>query len=437
MKILNLVLLIILLSAVGFAQSSGSVTGRVTDDNEAGINQSQVKLTAKNDPNTTFTARADSEGNYRFDNIPAGVYQVAANNGILSGAARGTRTVTVMAGQTVTLNITVQPFVSETVTIASGTSQPVDQVSKSVSTISGQEMERRNEQTVADALRTLPGITVQQSGGFGRLAVIKTRGLRNQDTAVMIDGQRFRDAGAITGDASPFISDLVEMSVRKIEVLRGSGSSLYGTNAIGGVINILTDDFAGSKLRGSFMAEGGSLGMVRGKAGLSGGYRDKAFFNLGLSHNNYKDGVDGNDGARNTSGKAGFRYQFNHKIQLTSRFYISDAFVQLNINPDTIGPLPPITTVTQAVPLSRAELKRYENGTPIASLNGGNANFIPDADDPDFIQRSRFYNFHIALDGTVNEKATYRFSYQNLTTKRRNIDGPQARGLSNLSAAVR
>ena len=67
--------------------------------------------------------------------------------------------------------------------------------------------------SLAESLRTIPGFRVQQLGGFGRTATIKTRGLRNQDTAILIDGIRFRDASAITGDASPFLSDFTLTSV--------------------------------------------------------------------------------------------------------------------------------------------------------------------------------------------------------------------------------
>jgi len=336
-------------------------------------------------------------------------------------------TVKVSAGQTQTLDLTVLPIVTAQVTISSGTAKPVDEISKSVSILDGEEIENRNEQTLVDTLRTVPGFRVQQSGGFGRVATIKTRGLRNQDTAILLDGQRFRDVTAITGDASPFLGDLMSTEVGKIEVLRGSGSSLYGTNAIGGVVNVLSRDFT-NDLRGDFLVEGGSLGFIRGRAGISGGYQNRAFFNLALAHSNYKDGIDGNDGARNTSGKAGFQYKFGNRARFTSRIYVSDAFVQLNTSPDTMPVPPGITQIVNAVPLSDAELARYENGTPIFALNFGNATFIPDGDDPDAFQTSRFYAFQAAFDGTINEYAAYRFSYQALNTKRNNINGPNGPG---------
>ena len=95
------------------------------------------------------------------------------------------------------------PTVNETVNISAGLSQTAEEVSKTINIISGQEMRDRADFTLVESLKTIPGFRVQQLGGFGRLASIKTRGLRNQDTAILIDGIRF-DPSAITGDASSF-----------------------------------------------------------------------------------------------------------------------------------------------------------------------------------------------------------------------------------------
>src|SRR4030095_5805869 len=133
----------------------------------------------------------------------------------------------------------------QVVITAQGTAQPVDEVSKAVAVVSEQQIEERDEFAIAEALRTVPGLRVQQLGGPGSFVSIKTRGLRNEDTAVLIDGLRFRDVGAPQGDASGFLSDLIVTDIDRVEVLRGSGSSLYGSNAIGGVINIVTDEGGG------------------------------------------------------------------------------------------------------------------------------------------------------------------------------------------------
>lgn len=87
---------------------------------------------------------------------------------------------------------------------------------------------------------------------------------------MLIDGIRFRDPTAITGDASPFISDFTLTSVDRIEVLRGSGSSLYGTNAIGGVVDFQTPG-AKQGTHGQIGGALGGLGLGRFRANASHG----------------------------------------------------------------------------------------------------------------------------------------------------------------------
>jgi vitamin B12 transporter len=413
-------LLILSLYATARAQDAGKISGVITVNGRAAANSS-VTLTSAN--TEVAGTRADSSGHFIFENIKPGSY-------ILTATAAGhttTRTFLVATNESVIVNVEATQAdaggIRETVTVSAGTAQPLEDVSKSVSVLTSDEIENRNEFSVVDALKIIPGLRVQQLGGFGRTANIKIRGLRNQDTAVLIDGQRFRDPTAITGDASPFLGDLATTTIRRVEVLRGSGSSLYGTNAVGGVLNIQTDNFT-RDFRGSILAEGGGLGLFRGRANFSGAFNDKAFMDIAISHTNLTKGLDGDDTSRNTGGKLGFQYRFTDKLKLTTRLYVSDAFVKLNSNPDTIGTLPATTQIVDARPLSRSELKRFENGTPISQLSAGDATFIPDADDPDAFQKSRFYNFHIALDGSAAENSTYRISYQNLSTRRRNSNGP-------------
>lgn len=423
------------LSLAVLAQSGATLKGTITWCGKPGKEVS-LRLDSTN-RSLRFTAETDVNGFYQFNNIPEGKYILEAQS-IHGGAAwQITETpLSLINGENKEADFNVQgrcemeEFLAtpkyEVIVIASGTSQLIDEVSKSVSFLNDEELKNRNEISITDALRTVPGLRVQQSGGFGRIATIKTRGLRNQDTAVLVDGQRFRDAAAITGDASPFLSDLTVTSVERVEVLRGSGSSLYGTNAIGGVFNVQTDNFQ-RPFHGNLLAEGGGLGQFRGRANFSGGLSDKAFYNFGLSHTNFSKGIDGDDAARNTSGKAALRFNFSNYAQLTGRFYFTDAFVQLNSNPRAIGTLPP-TGIVEARPLSRSELRRFETGTPANQLNREDANFIPDANDADAAQDSRFYNVNIALEGIINQFANYRVSYQNLNTRRRNYNGPAGVG---------
>ncbi|HZH35085.1 MAG TPA: TonB-dependent receptor plug domain-containing protein, partial [Pyrinomonadaceae bacterium] len=232
MKLLTTILLTLIFAAPSFAQTGGSISGTITQDTNTTVADATVSLISQISPYLSFTTVTDASGNYRFENVPSGAYNISAS-AVTNGRSNFSQktAVTLAAGENTIINLNLEIYggIREIVTISAGTQQNIDEVSKSVSVIQNEELENRNEISVADALRTVPGLRVQQLGGFGRTANIKTRGLRNQDTAVLIDGQRFRDPAAITGDASPFLSDLTVTNISRVEVLRGSGSSLYGT----------------------------------------------------------------------------------------------------------------------------------------------------------------------------------------------------------------
>ena len=80
-----------------------------------------------------------------------------------------------------------------------------------------------------------------ERGGPGSLTSIQIRGLRSQDTVLLVDGVRLRDAAELQGSATSLMQDLVDVNTERIEILRGPGSSLYGSNAMGSVVNIVTD----------------------------------------------------------------------------------------------------------------------------------------------------------------------------------------------------
>src|SRR5262249_32891801 len=148
--------------------------------------------------------------------------------------------------------------------------QSADESAKSVDILSSSDLSSAHEFSVTESLRVTPGIRIQTLGGPGSFTRILFRGLRPQDAAIAIDGLRFRDAATTQGDATPFLENLFLVDTERIEILRGTGSSIYGSNAIGGVVNVVTDTGAGP-LHGEIRAEGGGLGMMRGLAKITGG----------------------------------------------------------------------------------------------------------------------------------------------------------------------
>jgi iron complex outermembrane receptor protein len=407
MKVLRVLSLICLLSVGALAQADFySLVGKVTDSTGKPVAGADVSVKNEGDPARDETTRTDTEGKYQFNNILGGVYVVTASylsNGELKSSSPIKATVRLSSSPTVADLVIDGVTVRESVTISADAEQPVEQVSKSVNTIEGQEMRDRADFTLIDTVRTIPGFRIQQLGGFGRTASIKARGLRNQDTAVLIDGIRFRDPGSITGDATPFLSDFTLTSVDRIEVLRGSGSSLYGTNAIGGTLDFQTPR-PKQGIHGQVSGAAGGLGLGRFRSNLSYGTDDNKFGISGaISRTAYTKGIDGDDNASNTNFQSRVEYRPSYKTSLSGRFYISDAKVRLNSSPDTLGSLPPTTTIIDA--------------------NEG-VNFVPDIDDPDSTQKSRFFVGQFAASHTVSSKLVVSGYYQGIETKRTNDDGP-------------
>jgi vitamin B12 transporter len=415
MKVLTVFCLVCFLTIGVLAQSGGVLYGRITQDGKP-VPGANVNITV-HDPmgNKTFTAVTDADGKYRFENLQPGNYMVIAEGERGKGIGyEGAINVTANASVSLDLQLSMKTYavfssqllIQETVNISADQSQPIEEISKTVNVIDAQEMRDRADFSLADTLRTIPGFRVQQLGGFGRTATIKTRGLRNQDTAVLIDGIRFRDASAITGDASPFLSDFTLTSVSKIEVLRGSGSSLYGTNAIGGTLDFQTPR-PQSGLHGQVSGAFGGFGLGRFRGNISDGTKDGKFgYNLGVSRTVYTKGIDGQDDAHNTNIQSRIEYNPWSRTNISTRFFVTDAFVRLNSSPDTFGTLPP-------------------SNSTIITANPG-VNFTFDANDPDSDQKSKFFNGQIVLTQVFTDGVVFQGYYSGLKTSRKNSDGPLA-----------
>ena len=407
-----------------YAQTATTVTGRVTDRQGAGVPGATVTLHSRERPTERIETVTDQTGAYHFTRLAPGTYLIEAEAPGFARATAQELRVESGAGSTLDISLEIAGVSEEVVVTASGTAQSVDEVSKAITVVDEKEIDERDEFLISEALRTVPGLRIRQLGGPGTLISIRSRGLRNQDTAVLVDGLRLRDAAAPQADAGSLLSNLVVTDVSRVEVLRGSGSSLYGTNAIGGVINVISDE-GGGPLRGDFLLEGGSLGLFRGRAQIAGGAGegDRLIYSAGLTHVNISRGVDDDDASRLTGGQGRVLFRFTPKTTLSTRIFATDAFVQLNDNPDVIGTLPP-TGIIKAVPLALSELRRFEAGTPRSQLNVGTATFIPSANDPDASGTTRFFTGAIIFTQQPAETLSYTISYHGLATGRSNFDGP-------------
>ncbi|HOP40633.1 MAG TPA: TonB-dependent receptor [Geobacteraceae bacterium] len=165
------------------------------------------------------------------------------------------------------------------VVTATRSEMPLAEVGSSLTVITADDIERQQKRLVLDALREVPGLDVIRSGGPGATTLVAIRGANPEQTLVLIDGSRMNDPS--TPGSSFDFANLTTDNIERIEILRGPQSTLYGSDAIGGVINIITRRGEG-RPEGFLSMEGGSFATVREQAAIKGGL-DKLDYSLGIS----------------------------------------------------------------------------------------------------------------------------------------------------------
>ena len=146
--------------------------------------------------------------------------------------------------------------------------EPAARTGSSISVIDAAEIEKTGSTGVADVLRSVPGVDVHDAGGIGTDTSVTIRGSNPGETLVLIDGIRIGDPSQTDGPVD--FGNLAVTDIDRIEVLRGPQSALYGSDAMGGVINIITKKGTQTPHR-SVSIEGGSYGTIDTRASMSGG----------------------------------------------------------------------------------------------------------------------------------------------------------------------
>ena len=215
--------------------------------------------------------------------------------------------------------------IEEVVTTSSRIATPLREVGTAVSVVTHEEMQLRGYHSVADVLRTQPGVGVSNSGGPGKSTTLRIRGEESYRTLVMIDGVDVSDPTAPQVGPS-FDHVLTTSDIERIEILRGSQGFIYGADA-GGVVNILTR--AGEQgLRGELGLEAGAFGTRHADANVSGGGRAGDFFisvadveTEGFNSRVADDVLRDDDGYANTTvhAKLGLNVGSDLRLQLVAR----------------------------------------------------------------------------------------------------------------------
>jgi vitamin B12 transporter len=219
--------------------------------------------------------------------------------------------------------------VADVVVVANRTTQSIDKVGSAVTVLTLQQLRADQEPVIADILARTPGVTVTRNGGVGETTALNIRGASTQQTVVLIDGVKLDDPSSPGGGFN--FADLMAGDISRVEVLRGPQSTLYGSDAIGGVVNIVTADPT-KPLQGDVQLEGGSYGTAYAKA-AAGGHDGawtwrlaaNAYSTTGISAFDQRLGGREADGYSNEGVSGRLGYAFNPDVSLDLRALLVNA----------------------------------------------------------------------------------------------------------------
>jgi len=204
--------------------------------------------------------------------------------------------------------------------------QSVESTISSATVITAQELRERQITTVGDALRSVVGVDVTQTGAPGGVTNAYIRGANSSQTLVMIDGVPVNNPSVGGFD----FADLTTDNIERIEIVRGPKSSLYGSDANGGVINIVTKRGEGPP-KASLSIEGGRYATTREAASLAG-KSGGVDYSAGVSHEltrGFSSAAVGTepDGYQNTtfSSKLGLAVLGDGRVEFTGRYWLGQA----------------------------------------------------------------------------------------------------------------
>ncbi len=204
------------------------------------------------------------------------------------------------------------------VVTATKTEVSVEKITKSVNVITKKDFDDAKEAYLPEFLDNLPGVFVKRNGSAGQFTTVSVRGIPSSYTQFQFNGIPLNDSASTQGDASFFIEDMyIPSNISRVEVLKGTGSSLYGSRAIGGVINILPGK-SSQGIHGELSTEYGGKKQFTVKGGVSYGAGD-FYINLNptyvWSEGTTKEGVDDTQFYKNLGLSAMMGYDFG-KIQV-------------------------------------------------------------------------------------------------------------------------
>ncbi len=289
------------------------LSGRLTDLSGYGIGN--VKVTAQLDGSANtriWSANSSADGTYLLA-VPPGRYHIhfqrtsfVARDAVLDLATGESRTLN--------LRLDLEPLSSNVVVTANAQPLEVDRTPAPVDLIGRQEIEQRQAVSLPDLLTTQTGISLARTGTIGGLTTIFIDGGNSAFTKVLIDGTPVNLPG---GDFD--FSNLTLDNVDKVEIVHGAESALYGTDAMSGVIQIVSHRGTTRVPEISLFAEGGSFSSARGGAQVSGLLGRFDYSMAGSYFHTDGQGVNDADLNRGYAGNLGYSFSNTNQLRLSVR----------------------------------------------------------------------------------------------------------------------
>ena len=291
---------------------------------------------------------------------------------------------------------------NDVIVTASRTPQTKESVIADVTVITQEEIERAGQSTFIELLQKQPSIEIGSNGGAGTISSIFMRGTSSNQIVVLIDGVR---VNSVT-DSATYFGNISLSQVERIEILRGPASSLYGQDAVGGVIQVFTKKIEGQP-RFNAAVGYGSYNTRTAEAGFGGTYKGLNYsFNASSKNTdgfsalkNQTDARADRDGYRNLSANGSISYNFNEKNQIGIRFFDSEGKVDYDAS----------TTFNNVAKLRQSSITIFSKN----QINDLWKSTLMLSKGIDKYNDAAYNDFYLHWDYTNNKSAQNQYSWQN------------------------
>lgn len=289
------------------------LTIRVVDPDQRPVARASVALYSDNSSALLITS---AEGEAKFTNLRDGAYRLQV---LAPGFAEANQTLQVPAAETPTVALSMQRPNETVVVSASSTLVTEAESGASVSVIDAQTLEIKNPTDLGDALRFAPGMSLRTNGQRGGLTVLSVHGGESNYNRVMVDGVYVNEPGG------QFDFGVVPVDeVNRIEVVRGSESAVYGSDAMSSVVQMWTANGTTAKPEFRFGADGGNFNTAHGYGSIAGAWRRFDYNLFGDQFNT--DGQGPNNRYSNSLEGANLGAEISPRVQLRLRLRHANSF---------------------------------------------------------------------------------------------------------------